>query len=80
MKPPYERPDPGMPPIMPDYNRAIMQVMPAVRHGLREVRPVSMKHAVTEAALIAYLIGRGYDHHQAVRIVESWERNESFPM
>lgn len=65
---------------MPDYNRAIAQVMPAIRHSLREIRPVGVKHAVTEAALIAYLIGKGYDFYQAVRIVESWERNETFPM
>jgi hypothetical protein len=69
----------GMPPMMPDYQRTIMLVMPAVRHSLREARPVSVKHSVTEAALIAYLIGRGYDYHQAVRIVESWECYESFP-
>lgn len=80
MRPPYEGPGPGIPPMMPDYNRAMMQIMPAVDHSLREVRPVSMKHAVTEAALIAYLIGKGYNHYQAVRIVESWERNEGFPM
>lgn len=80
MRPPYEGPGPGIPPMMPDYNRAIMQVMPAVRHSLREARPVSVKHAVTEAALIAYLVGRGYDQNTAVRIVEYWERNECFPM
>lgn len=66
--------------MMPDYNRAIMQIMPAVRHSLREARPVSVKHAATEAALIAYLIGKGYDYYQAIRTVEFWERNESFPM
>lgn len=80
MRPPYEGPGPGLPPLIPDYNRTIMQVMPAVRHSLREARPVSVKHAVTEAALIAYLIGKGYDYYQAVRIVESWERHEGFPM
>jgi hypothetical protein len=60
--------------MIPDYNRAIMQVMPAVRHSLREARPVSVKHAVTEAALIAYLIGKGYDFYQAVRIVEKFTK------
>jgi hypothetical protein len=65
---------------MPDYNRTIMYVMPVIRHSLREIRPVGVKHAVTEAALLSYLIGKGHDYYQAVRIVESWERNESFPM
>lgn len=80
MMPPYNVPGQGMPHTMPDYNRAIMHVMPAVRHTLREVRPVGIKHAVTEASLISYLIGKGYDYYHAVRIVEFWERNESFPM
>jgi len=70
----------GMPPVMPDYNNSIMLVMPAVGHSLREAGPVNVKHAVTEAALIAYLIGRGYNYQQAICIVESWERCESFPM
>lgn len=77
---PYEGTDPCIPSMIPDYNRAMMQVMPAVRHSLREAGSVSAKHAVTEAALIAYLIGRGYDYYQGVRIVESWERREGFPM
>lgn len=80
MRPPFGDLNPGMPPIMPDYNRALMMVMPAIRHSLREAGPVSVNHAVTEAALIAYLIGRGYDYSQALRIVEHWERFESFPM
>lgn len=68
------------PTAMPDYNRTIMNIMPVVRHSQREVRPVGIKHALTEAALMAYLVGQGYDFYQAVRIVEFWERNESFPM
>jgi len=80
MRPPYGDSILGMSPMMPDYNRALMLIMPAIRHSLREARPVSVKHAVTEAALTAYLIGRGYDFGQALRIVEHWERYESFPM
>jgi hypothetical protein len=80
MRPPYGEPNPSMAPVMPDYRRTLMLVMPAIRHGLRETRPVSVKHAVTEAALVAYLLGQGYDFHQALRIVEYWERYESFPM
>lgn len=80
MMPPYQGPGYGIPHTMPDYNRAMMHVMPVIRHSLREIKPVGVKHAITEASLIAYLIGKGYDFYQAVRIVESWERNESFPM
>ncbi len=80
MMPPYQGPGPGIPHTMPDYNRAIMHVMPAIRQSLREARPIGVKHAVTEAALISYLIGKGYDYPQALRIVETWERYESFPM
>ena len=69
-----------LPHTMPDYHSSLMYVMPVIRHSLREVKPVGVKHAVTEAALISYLIGKGYDYYQAVRIVEFWERNESFPM
>lgn len=80
MRPPYEGPGPGMYSMMPDYNHVMMQVMPAVRHSMKEARTVNVKHAVTEAALIAYLIGKGLDYYQAVRIVESWEQHEGFPM
>lgn len=34
---------------------------------------------MTEVALIADLMGMGYDFTQARRIVEGWEVNESFP-
>lgn len=80
MIPPYHGPGQGIPRIIPEYNHAIMHVMPVVRHSMREAGVTGMKHAVTEAALTAYLLGKGYDFHQAVRIVEFWERNESFPM
>lgn len=80
MRPPYERSDPGIPAVIPDYNRVITEIMPAVSHSLREAGFVNIKHAVTESGLIAYLIGRGYAYNQAIRIVEYWECNESFPM
>lgn len=68
-----------VPPATPEYNQAIKEVMPAVQHSLRET-PISLNHAVTEAALIAYMIGRGYSYRQAIWIVESWEQHEIFPM
>lgn len=66
--------------MMPDYRRTLACVMPAVKEGLKEVQAVGVKHAVTEAALTAYLMGMGYPYQHAIRLVESWERNETFPM
>lgn len=55
------------------------QVRPLVRYGLWEMRVTSPQHAMTEVALIAYLMGMGYPFQIAHRIVESWEINEVFP-
>ncbi|AHF10911.1 MULTISPECIES: hypothetical protein [Dehalobacter] len=80
MRPPYDGPGPGTYSMMPDYHQTMMQVELAVRHGMREVGTVNVRHGVMETALVAYLLGKGFDYYQAVRIVESWERNETFPM
>jgi hypothetical protein len=64
-------------PMMNPYNY-IMRVSPAVDRGVREAERTSVKHAMTEVALISFLMGMGYDYSTAHRLVESWEINEMF--
>ncbi|BBB91487.1 MAG TPA: hypothetical protein PKA28_15880 [Methylomusa anaerophila] len=54
----------------------LMQVLPAVRHGLQEIENTTAKHAITESCLICYLMGMGFDYCTALAIVESWESDE----
>lgn len=68
---------PQMPVVDPQYFLA--RVRPVVRYGLREAQFTGVRHAMTEVALITYLMGMGYDYHTAHRLVESWEVNEMFP-
>ncbi len=70
---PYMRP-------MVSPHRVLSRVRPWVEYGLREARRTGFRHAMTEVAAIAYLMGQGYDQHTAHRIVESWEVDERFPM
>ncbi|KNF08945.1 hypothetical protein CLPU_5c02520 [Gottschalkia purinilytica] len=68
---------PYMPVMDPRY--FLMQVRPAVRHGLDESKVTSIRHAMTQVALISYLMGMGYDYYDALMLVESWEIDEMFP-
>lgn len=66
-------------PYMMDPRYLVHYVRPAVRHGLEEMPATGPRHAMTQVALIAYLMGMGYDYHTALIIVESWEVNERLP-
>lgn len=57
----------------------LMHLRPAIRHGLKEMPYTSAKHAMSQVALIAFLMGRGYDYPSALKIVESWEVGEMLP-
>ena len=52
---------------------ALSQVGPAIQHGLEEMDDDSGRHALTEVALIAYLMGLGLNYRTALAVVESWE-------
>jgi hypothetical protein len=65
--------------LMMDPYHFLMMVRPLVEYGLKEAEFTSKRHAMTEVALIAYLMGMGYDMHRAHGIVESWEIDEKFP-
>lgn len=67
----------AMPALTPQH--LVMQLRPLIRYGLKEAQYTSIKHSMTEVALIAYLVGMGYDYGVAHRIVESWEIDEVFP-
>lgn len=64
---------------MMNPHHLLMMVRPLVEYGLKEAEFTSVRHAMIEVALIAYLMGMGYDMHSAHRIVESWEIDERFP-
>ena len=49
-----------------------MRMHPLIRYGLKEAQYASVRHAMIEVALIAYLVGMGYDYGVAHRMVESW--------
>lgn len=54
----------------------LLQVQPAVRHGLRELNDRNARHTMIEVALMSYLMGMGFDFRTATAIVESWESDE----
>ncbi|WP_274366102.1 hypothetical protein [Paenibacillus thermotolerans] len=54
-------------------------VQPVVQYGLYEMKYTSVAHSMFETSAVSFLMGRGYDFPTARRIVESWEKNESFP-
>ncbi|WZL74289.1 hypothetical protein QBE52_06005 [Clostridiaceae bacterium 35-E11] len=63
---------------MMDAKYYVMQVNPVVRYGLKEAKATGVQHAMTEVALISYLMGMGYDYQRAYALVESWEIDEAF--
>jgi hypothetical protein len=56
----------------------ILQVRPLVDYGLAELSKTNPRHAITETAIIAYLMGMGFEFRTARAIAESWEENETF--
>ncbi|MFC4075989.1 hypothetical protein [Salinithrix halophila] len=65
-----------MPPGFP----VLQSVSPAVYHGIMEhAAGLSLRHVLYQTNAIAFLMGRGLPYPQALRTVESWERNEQFP-
>lgn len=54
----------------------VLQVEPAVRHGLEELDTANPRHAITAVALVSYFMGMGFDYRTARAIVESWETDE----
>ena len=55
----------------------LLQVQPAVRHGLQEINSQNTRHVLIEVALMSYLMGMGFDFRTARAIVETWETDES---
>ncbi|MBE3554128.1 MAG: hypothetical protein IMW85_03855 [Thermicanus sp.] len=52
----------------------MMVVRPAVKHGLQGLeRSINPKKTLNETAMIAYLLGAGFDYRSAEYLVESWE-------
>ena len=54
----------------------LLQVEPAVRNAIAELTDSSPRHALTELALITYLMGMGFDYTTAKCIVECWEKDD----
>ena len=54
----------------------LLQVEPAIRHGIAELEESNPRHALTELALIVYLMGMGFDYPTAKVIVEAWEKDD----
>lgn len=54
----------------------LLQVQPAVRHGLDELNSTNSRHVLIEVALMSYLMGMGFEYRTARAIVETWESDE----
>lgn len=67
---------PQMPALTPQY--LIARLRPQVRYGLREAQYTSVRHAMYQIVMIAYLMGMGHDLLRAHEIVEHWEIDEMF--
>jgi hypothetical protein len=72
------RPSDSLPvmPRMHPYN-FLLQLQPAVQQGCRTADRTGSRHALTELALVSYLMGMGFDHRTARAIVETWETDEA---
>lgn len=57
----------------------IEKMEPIVERGVWENKAFGTRHAVREAALTAYLMGKGYDERTAHSMVEYWIRMGLFP-
>lgn len=66
-------------PFMADPCQLLFRLRPVIRHGLKELTFASPRHALTEVALIAYLMGMGFDFRFALHAVESMEVDEMLP-
>lgn len=61
------------------YKHSVLKkVEPLVQYGMQEASHTSYPHALREVAAITYLMGMGYEPHEARKIVESWEIDEMF--
>lgn len=54
----------------------LLQVEPAIRNAIAELSDSNPRHALTELALITYLMGMGFDYPTAKSIVECWEKDD----
>lgn len=54
----------------------MMVVRPAVKRGLSELERGEANKSLSETAMIAYLMGAGFDYRYAEQLVESWEIGE----
>ncbi|MFP4662393.1 MAG: hypothetical protein ACLFPF_09390 [Halanaerobiales bacterium] len=46
---------------------------PAIEHGIKEAGQTNIRHAMTEVAMVAYLMGMGFNYNTAYSIVDFWE-------
>jgi hypothetical protein len=76
---PMEMVSPMAQPDTENLQQQVARFRPLVEYGLKEAKRFGHKHAMMEVALIAYLIGRGYDEQTAHQKVEKLEINETFP-
>lgn len=63
---------------MPEYRAVRKEIAPLIDYGVYEATEYGVKHAIEEVAMIAYLVGKGYDVDYAHAVVESWEDDEEF--
>ncbi|WP_105614355.1 hypothetical protein [Vallitalea okinawensis] len=56
----------------------LSQLQPVVDYGLQESNDSGLCQGMMEVAIVAYLMGRGYDCETAQDIIKFWEKNEVF--
>lgn len=72
------RPSDSLPvtPAMHPYN-FLLQLQPLLLQGRNALEDGHSRHAITEVALIAYLMGMGFDYRPAKAIVDTWEADDA---
>ncbi len=79
LQPGYPEYQQGLGSFSPNLRQLRRIVDPLVNYGIWEARRTGIAHAMREVAIIAYLMGAGYEMQTAHRIAESFEVNEFFP-
>jgi hypothetical protein len=77
-KAPYD-PYPSVPTGL-ELEKILKDIDPVVDYGLNEIHMNTLSQMMSETALIAYLMGMGYEFEIARQMVENWQIKNPRPM
>jgi hypothetical protein len=76
---PSYQPYPSVPTGL-QFEKLLKEIDPVVDYGLSEINMNTLSQMMSEVALIAYLMGMGYEFEIARQMVENWQINNPRPM